>query len=331
MSVCRFSSCLAVQMDRFVNLRRLSGTDYHSQTLLLGYFDRFLVQQSFERPYITREISELYQQGLTTLAPRTQGNRMSVLRQFCEYLAVSNPQSYVPRTLKIIRSHGAHQPYIYHLRQLQALLAAASKLPPQGSLRSHTYYTLLGLLYTTGIRIGEAIALNLQDVQPGNQWLYIAEGKFRKARWVALSESTGRVLQHYINERLKIAPHRPDSPLLLNERRRRLCHPTVNQTFRGLLKKCGIAHNKRTGPRIHDLRHSFAVHRLLAWYQLGYDVNALLPALATYMGHVDISSTRVYLQPTAQLLKQVHQRFRSYYLVLSQFNFPVQSQLKLPV
>jgi site-specific recombinase XerD len=314
MSAWKFSSCLAAQMDRFINLRRLSGTDYHSQTRLLGYFDRFLVQQGFNRPHITREITDSYQQGFTTLAPRTQGNRMCVLRQFCKYLAGSNPQSYVPQPLKMIRSHGAHQPYIYQPRQLRALLAAAAGLAPPGSLRPHTYRTLLGLLYSTGIRIGEALALNLHDVQPSTQWLYIAEGKFRKARWVALSDSTGRALCHYIDRRLKNVPHSPDSPLLLNERRRRLCQSTVNQTFRGLLQKCDIAHNKRTGPRIQDLRHSFAVHRLLAWYRQGQDVNARLPALATYMGHVDISSTHVYLQPTAELLEQVHQRFRNYYL-----------------
>jgi len=127
-------------------------------------------------------------------------------------------------------------------------------------------------------------------------------------------KSTGRALEQYIDKRIKIAPRAPDSPLLLNERRRRLCHPTVNMTFRNLLQKCGIAHHKRTGPRIHDLRHAFAVHRLLAWYRQGQDVNALLPALATYMGHVDISSTRVYLQPTAELLQQVNQRFRNHYL-----------------
>lgn len=314
MNTWKFSSCLAAQMDRFINLRRLSGTDYHSQTRLLGYFDRFLVQQGFNRPRIIRESTDIYQQGLTRLAPRTQSNRMCVLRQFCEYLAGSDPQSYVPRPLKMIRSHGAYQPYIYNSRQLRALLTAASKLLPLGSLRPHTYRTLLGLLYSTGIRIGEAMALNLEDVQPSTQRLYIAEGKFRKARWVALSGSTCRALQHYIDRRLKSAPHSSDSPLLLNERRRPLCHPTVNQTFRGLLQKCDIPHNKRTGPRIHDLRHTFAVHRLLAWYRDGQDVNARLPALATYMGHVDISSTHVYLQPTAQLLEQVHQRFRNYYL-----------------
>ena len=314
MSAYRFSSCLAAQMDRFINLRRLSGTDYHSQTRLLEYFDRFLVQQGFNRPPITREITDSYQQGLTMLAPRTQGNRMCVIRQFCEYLTGSDPQNYVPGPLKMIRAHQAHQPYIYNSRQLRDLLAAGSRLLPLGALRPHTYRTLLGLLYSTGIRIGEAMALNLEDVQPSTQWLYIAEGKFRKARWVALSNSTGRALQHYIDTRIKSAPHSPDSPLLLNERRRRLCHPTVNQTFRGLLQKCDIPHNKRTGPRIHDLRHTFAVHRLLAWYRQGYDVNARLPALATYMGHVDISSTHIYLQPTAELLEQVNQRFHNYYL-----------------
>jgi len=314
MSASSFSSCLATQMKRFINLRRLSGTDYHSQTRLLEYFDRFLVQQGFNRPQITREITDSYQQGLTTLALRTQNNRMCVIRQFGEYLAGSDPQSFVPRPLLMIRSHRAHQPYIYNSRQLRALLAAASRLLPLGSLRPHTYRTLLGLLYSTGIRIGEAMALNLEDVQPSTQRLYIAEGKFRKARWVALSSSTGRALQQYIDTRLKSAPHSPDSPLLLNNRRRPLCYPTVNQTFRGLLQKCDIPHNKRTGPRIHDLRHTFAVHRLLAWYRQGLDVNARLPTLATYMGHVDISSTHIYLQPTAELLEQVHQRFRNYYL-----------------
>lgn len=314
MSAYQFLSCLAVQMERFVDLRRLAGTDYHSQTRLLGYFDRFLVQQEFSVSCLTREIIDCYQESLTTLAPRSRSNRMSVLRQFCEYLSTKSPQSYVPWPLKTIPSHGARRPYIFHSSQLQALLVAASELPPSGSLRPHTYRTLLGLVYSTGLRIGEAMALNLQDIYPSSQRLYIAEGKFRKARWVALSKSTNRALEQYIDKRIKITPHEPDSPLLLNERRRRLCHPTVNMTFRGLLQKCCIEHHKHSGPRIHDMRHTFAVHRLLAWYRDGQDVNARLPALATYMGHVDISSTRVYLQPTAELLQQVNQRFRNHYL-----------------
>jgi site-specific recombinase XerD len=177
-----------------------------------------------------------------------------------------------------------------------------------------TYYTLLGLLYSTGIRIGEAFALNLENFHRTEQQLYVAEGKFRKARWLPLTNSTCKALQQYVCKRMRMKPCSPDSPLFLNQRARRLKHCTVNMTFLGLLRQSGIAHNKHSGPRIHDLRHSFAVRRLLAWYRQGQDVNARLPALATYLGHVDVSSTQIYLRPTAELLAEVHNRFHNHYL-----------------
>ena len=314
MSPLKLHSCLAAQIQNFINLRCLSGTDYQSQAQLLGYFDHFLVEQELSEPHITQEITERYLKSLSHLAPRTRYNRFCVVRQLCDYLARSDPHSYMPEPLKVIRSQGVHQPYIYSNLELQALLAAASKLPPAKSLRPHTYQTLLGVLYSTGIRIGEALALNLEDFNCSEQRLYIAEGKFRKARWVMLSASICRALQQYMRKRLQMRPRSPDSPLLLNQRSRRLHHCTVNQTFRHLLRRCGIHHNKHTGPRIHDLRHTFAVRRLLAWYRDGQDVNARLPWLATYMGHVDIHSTQVYLQATPELIEQVDRRFHNHYL-----------------
>jgi len=159
------------------------------------------------------------------------------------------------------------------------------------------------------------MALNLENFHSTDERLHIAEGKFRKARWVPLSPSTSRALEQYVRKRLKIKPRSPDSPLFLNQRSRRLHHPTVNQTFRHLLRQCGIQHSKHAaGPRIHDLRHTFAVHRLLGWYRDGQDVNSRLAWLATYMGHVDIHSTQVYLQPTAELIEQVNRRFYNHYL-----------------
>jgi site-specific recombinase XerD len=310
----KLQSCLAGPIQNFINLRRLSGTDYQSQAQLLGYFDRFLLDQKWNMPRITREITDCYQQSLSRLAPRTRSNRFCVVRQLCEYLARSDPLSYVPEPLKALPSQGAHQPYIYSNSEIQALLGAASKLPPENSLRPHTYRTLLGLLYSTGIRIGEALALNLEHFHSAQKRLHIAEGKFRKARWAPLSASTSRALEQYVRKRLQMRPRSPDSSLLLNQRSRRLHHPTVNQTFRHLLRQCGIHHSKHTGPRIHDLRHTFAVHRLLAWYRDGQDVNARLPWLATYMGHVDVHSTQVYLQPTAELIEQVNRRFHNHYL-----------------
>jgi len=314
MSVLKLQSHLADQIQNLINLRRLSGTDYQSQAQLLGYFDRFLVKEHLSEPRITRKIVDRYLESLSHLAPRTRFNRFSVVKQLCQYLARNDPEGYVPDPLRAISSRGAHQPYIYSNSELQALMAVASQLPPESSLRPHTYRTLLGLLYSTGIRIGEASALNLQHFHSQEQMLYIAEGKFRKARWVPLSTSTCRALEQYVRKRLQITPRSPDSPLFLNQRSSRLHHCTVNQTFRQLLRQCVIHHSRHTGPRIHDIRHTFAVHRLLAWYRDGQDVNARLPWLATYMGHVDIHSTQVYLRATPELIEQVDQRFHNHYL-----------------
>jgi len=309
-----FSSSLTTQISAFINLRRLSGTDYDSQARLLGYFDRFLTEQNMQQPIITREICDRYQLALKRLAPRSQANRMCVVRQLCEYLARTDPSNYIPDPLRAPTSRQAHHPYIFSHQQVGAMLSEALTLPPSGSLRPHTYHTLLGLLYSTGIRVGEAFALNIEHFFPEERRLFIAEGKFRKSRWIVQSASTTGALSRYLASRMNKEPNGPQDPLLLNERRQRLCHPTVEAAYRKLLKACGIRHDNRKGPRIHDLRHSFAVHRLLAWYRDGEDVNARLLALATYMGHVDISSTRVYLQPTAELLGEVDRRFHDHFL-----------------
>ena len=182
----KLHSSLAGPIQNFINLRRLSGTDYQSQAQLLGYFDRFVLNQHLSKPRITQEITERYLHSLSHLTPRTRSNRFCVVRQLCKYLARSDPQGYVPETLKGPPSQGAHQPHIYSHDELQALLAAASEQPPENSLRPHTYKTLLGILYSTGIRIGEALALNLEHFHSAEQRLHIAEGKFQKARLVPL-------------------------------------------------------------------------------------------------------------------------------------------------
>jgi site-specific recombinase XerD len=314
MKALKFQSCLAAKIQTFIKLRQLSGSNYQSQAKLLGYFDRFLVKEKIREPRVTRETTEVYQHTISHLTLRGRSNRLSVVRQFCQYLSRTDPLVYVPEPLKTITSQAAHRPYIYSKTEVRALLASTARLRPPQSLRPQTYRTLLGLLYSTGIRIGEAVALNLNDFYKAEARLYIAEGKFHKARWVPLSACTCRALNDYVERRRQRTPCSLDAPLFLNERGRRLNYVTVNQTFHRLLQQCAIAHHKRTGPRIHDLRHTFAVHRLLAWYRDGADVNARLPWLATYMGHVDIASTHVYLSPTAELLQEVGSRFRRHYL-----------------
>lgn len=314
MNVYKLTSCFMPQIENFINLRRLSGSDYSSQIRLLKYFDNFLVEVGYRETRITRQITDHYLQSLCGISPRTRSNRFSVVRQLCEYLASKDSLSYVPEPLPMPSSYRAHQPYIYPYNQVRNLLAAASELSPPGSLRPHTYRTLFGILYSTGLRIGEAINLNLEHFQLAEQRLFIAQGKFRKARWIVLSSSTCRALQQYRERRLEKKPRSLDSPFLLNKGHRRLSYSSVNRTFKCLLKQCGIVEEKQVGPRMHDLRHTFAVHRLLSWYRDGHDVNARLTSLATYMGHVDIRSTRVYLRPTTELLREVHLRFHTHYL-----------------
>lgn len=314
MTHASLKSCLAASIAAFIQKRQLSGSDYRSQAQLLGYFDRFLVEQRLRQPRLTRLICERYEELLGRLAPRGRENRFCVVRQFAQYLATRDPQSYVPDALPSLPHRATFLPHIFAPEQVGAILEAASQLPPPESLRPYTYRTLFGLLYSTGIRVGEAFALNIEHFFADERRLYVAEGKFRKSRWLVLSVSAAQAVQRYLDRRMRRSPNAPDSPLLINERSGRLCHPTVHSTYRQLLQQCGIKTDKGPGPRLHDLRHTFAVHRLLAWYRAGTDVNARLPALATYMGHVDIASTHIYLQPTTELLGEVNRRFHNHYL-----------------
>ena len=214
---------------------------------------------------------------------------------------------------KTVRFDSSRIPYIYTKTEIKNLLDKASKLSPQKPLYAYTYYTLFGLLYTTGIRIGEALALNIEDFHQDSKLLHIRKGKFHKARWVPVSVSTHVILKKYIDTRQQIDKITPDSPFFINQEYNRLHHNSVTQTFYLLLKQCEFHISKDYRPRIHDIRHAFAVHRLVKWYQDGKDVNALLPALATYMGHVNIASTQVYLQATSEMLEQGNQRFFKYF------------------
>ena len=314
MNTLKLTSPLALPIQNFIRLRQLCGRDYRSQGRLLGCFDRFLVQEEVKNTRITRQIIERYQSALSHLTPRDQANRLCVVRQLCQYVARNDPNTFIPEPMKTIWGYRARKPYIFSCSEIHRLLDGALALPPDGSRRPYTYHTLLGLLYTTGIRISEACSLNLESFHVNKQCLYIAQGKFRKARWVALSDSACKKLQYYIDQRLNSTPNAPEDPLFLSQRGQRLYYSVAYQTFRSLLDQCDIAYHKSTGPCLHDLRHTFAMHRLLAWYQDGLNINARLPMLATYMGHVNIRSTQVYLQPTAELLEQVSNRFHDHYL-----------------
>ena len=145
MNTLTLESALAEPIRRLIELRQIEGSDYHTQSQLLAYFDRFLVEQKLAEPRLNRQLVEAYEKTLSRLAPRGRANRMCVVRQLCEYLSRSNPLTYVPEPLRIPSSQATFAPYIYSGDEVRALVIAAASLPPPGSLRGPTYQTLLGL------------------------------------------------------------------------------------------------------------------------------------------------------------------------------------------
>lgn len=305
-----FLSVLADRFSAFVAFRRLGGVAFDDQARRLGCFDRFLHQDDFHAPWPTRDVVDRYVATTEHLHPRTRGNRLSVVRQFCRYFRQFEPECYVPERILAMQRGAVRIPHIYTEAEIKAILATARDLPPPTSLRSKTYSTLFGLLYTTGLRCGEAFALNLDNVDLDRSLLIIQKGKFGKSRWVPLSPSTSVALQRYIEERSRVAPPAAEDPLFLTGGGSRLYRSDTHSAFRRVLTRCGLRGGRGCpGPRLHDMRHTYACTRLLKWYREGKDVQTLLPALATYLGHVNVSSTQVYLRATTELLEKANERF----------------------
>lgn len=315
MSAPAFSSCLAVQMRHFVELRRFTGKSYDGQELNLSRFDWFLKRHNWAGRHITREIVQGYRCGLGYLSPVTQRCRMTVVRQFCLYLSALEPGCYVPvRGEWTWRAVPRRLPFVFSEREAGALASAAGRLSAMPyALRPHVYQALFGLLYATGLRIGEALALNVGDIDLASRRLFVGKGKFGKQRWVALSDSSCARLEGYLRLRLSGCAEGALSPLFVGLCGRRLAKRTAAGNFQCVLRTCGIRRRGLVSPTLHSLRHTFACHCLLAWYRQGVDINARLPVLAACMGHADARHTYRYLHATPELLGEAERRFLERY------------------
>ncbi|HVU15525.1 MAG TPA: tyrosine-type recombinase/integrase [Candidatus Didemnitutus sp.] len=264
---------------------------------------------------ITREVAERWFESMDHLSPGTRINRMSVLRQFCLYLSHFDPRTcivhriYMPR-----RRHSA--PYIYRPNEVRRIVAAARRIGPHGTLRPLVMATVIGLLYSTGLRIGEALKLDVADVDLQRRVLHIRNTKFKKSRYVPISPSTAAHLAAYLRRLRKSGgAATPQSPFFVTTRGNRGSQSGVTTAFLDIVRTLRIRAPTGRGPRIHDFRHSFCVNRLLAWYRSGDNLYAKLPVLSTYVGHTTVSGTEVYLHATAELLESAGKRFREHFAV----------------
>ena len=300
-----FQSWLSPSFERFVAIKRAGGAQYSTQRSLLANFDRFLCDHAPEPP-LQRETVIRYLASLDRLSPRSRQNIVSVVWQSLAYAQKRGERikNLPPRPPNPPTHFRLREPRIVSHSEIRAILAQARSLGPKEKLRSATYSTILGLLFATGMRIGEAVALNVGDINDG--LLNVRQGKFGKSRILPLHPSTSRAIEQYL-----IDPRRPidsnkTSPLFVSGRCRRLSVSFVDSTFRRL---CVSADVSQPFPRPHDLRHSFVIQRMEAWYKNGGDINSLLPVLSTYLGHVSIENTRAYLRANGSLLEEASRRF----------------------
>lgn len=207
-------------------------------------------------------------------------------------------------------------PYVYSRAELKHLLDATDILESRISrLQALTYRALILTLYGSGMRVGEALRLNLADVDLAERVLTVHETKFYKSRLVPVGEQLAAALVTYLQRRSSLSmPQGTSSAFFASRTGHRLDYQRVVTLFQRVRTHAGIGcpPGACRPPRLHDLRHTAAVHRVLAWYQEGKDVQQLLPKLATYLGHASIASTQRYLQMTPELLQAASLRFAAY-------------------
>ncbi len=310
MTLFAFCSSLAKEISDFVTFKQLEGFDYTGSAKSLVYFDTFCVEQKHCQALLNRQIVDDYIKHTANLAPNTRYTRLCSVRVFSRYLNLLNPKSYVLHDIPIKKS-SLPRWYLYTPEDISILLRHALTLGPVGSLRPHCIHTIVGLLYVTGLRVSEALALNVGDLNLSRGLLFVRKGKFKKERYVPLHPSTVKILKEYLVKRDDFEPTIDSSPVFFTTYRTRLSYDLASKTFRKMIKTCEIAHDSPLPPRIHDLRHSYACNCLLKWYQEDADIDSKLPILSTVMGHVNIASTQIYLHISSRHLALASRRFHA--------------------
>jgi integrase/recombinase XerD len=292
-------------VQEYLALRRALGFKLVGEGQLLAEFVKF-ADTVGERTITTQTALE-WARLPRSASPNYLSRRLRAVRGFARYLHALDGACEVPPAELLPASKYRPTPYLYRDREILALIAAARGLRPP--LRAATFQTLIGLLACTGLRIGEAIHLDREDFDPTHGVLTVRDSKFGKSREVLLHESTVHALADYAEVRDRLCPHAKERSFFITTRGSRLAHPTIYQPFRALLEQTGVRHpSPSRRPRIHDLRHSFAVKTLLGWYRDGGDVAARMPLLSTYLGHVDPVATYWYLSAAPELLALAAER-----------------------
>jgi integrase len=304
-------SALRDAVEEYIAVRRVLGAKLHRAAAVLRGFVDYLEREGAE--FVTTELALRWAQQSATAQVATWAERLSVVRRFAMWRSVTDARTIVPPPGLLPHRRSRKPPYVYSDEEIERLVEEAARLRSPAGLRGPTFATLFGLLAATGLRLGEALNLDVADVDLSDGVLTIRKAKFGKSRFVPVHESTQRALASYASRRDRVLARGTDEAFFLTERGRRIRHGMAEWTF--VQVSCAIGLRARAargldgrGPRLHDLRHRFAAKRLIEWYRAGADVERELPKLATYLGHVHVRHTYWYLEAVPELLQLATER-----------------------
>jgi len=290
---------LSEDLDRHIRLHHALGFKFRTQALLLRNFVAYAEAHGDQVVSADRILAW----ALEAPSPEQRCNRLGEARRFAIAMHAEDPRHEVPAADALGRARFTRRiPYIYSHAEVLCLITAAHALPPVGTIRPRTFATLFGLLAATGMRISEALALSLPDIT--NDGLLVEKTKFKKSRLLPLHSSTRRALDDYLEARLQLGTS--SSALLVDIAGKRVAYDTVSAVFRRLARSIGLrgAPGSR-GPRIHDLRHTFAVRSLEACAADTEAVSRHIVGLSTYLGHAHVTDTYWYLQASPSLMTHI--------------------------
>jgi integrase/recombinase XerD len=303
-------STLLQELDRYLTLRRSLGYDLRTAARVLRKFIAFASQERAK--HITTDLFLRWQEVFGHAHRATWAARLGMVRLFTQWLHGIDSRHEVPPQALITYRYRRARPYIYSSEEIRRLIDTAAQLPSVNGVRALTYAALFGLIAVTGMRVSEAIALDIRDVDLESGVLTIRRGKLGKARFLPISVTSQTQLKNYSKERDRLLGASPQS-FFASDRGTRPTDCCVRYNFAVVCQRMGLRpaqwfHRHGRGPRIHDLRHTFAVHTLLNWYRSGKDAAQEMIKLTTYLGHVNPVHTYWYIEAVPELLELASKR-----------------------
>jgi len=297
--------------QEYLSMRRHLGFKLHDAGKGLLDFVTFMAQH--RAPSITQALALAWAQQPSNAQPAYWARRLGFVRGFAQHRSATDPRTQIPAEGLLPFQPQRARPYLYSDAEIRDLLRAALTMPcryARGQLRPWVYYCLFGLLSVSGLRLGEARNLELDDVDLTTAVLTIRGAKFGKTRLVPLHASTCTVLAEYLRRRQRHWGPRPvSSYVFVSSWGHRLDSGDIHRTFYALSRQVGLrGPSDHHGPRLHDLRHRFATQTLVHWYRSHQDPERKLPVLSAYLGHVHVADTQWYLSGSPELMREAMRR-----------------------